>query len=212
LLPGNVYYVSVAAYTSDHQESNPSETLAYTPEFARPVLRTVSGQAVSDQVLRTNMAPTLQWDASSESTTSGYYVYYGTEGGVTNRIDAGLATSLTLTNLTLGVTNHLFVTAYNALGLESETSAVAQYVQLAAPPVVDAASSLTVKPNSTGGSAVTLRVATVVGENYVIQVSTNLRDWSDVVSIPGATTAQTEYTDSEAAQHTMRFYRVISKP
>ncbi len=213
LLPGGVYYVSVAAYTPDGRMSNPSETIAYTPEFTSPVLRTVNGQAVSEQVISSSAAPTLAWDASPETTTAGYYVYFGTAGGEASRFDAGLATSLTLTNLATGVTNVLFVTAYNALGLESAASAVAQCVRLAKPAGdPNPTPSLTVQPNGTGTSAVTLRFATVLGEGYVIQVSTNLRDWSDVVAVPAATTTETEFTDAEASSFNMRFYRVITKP
>lgn len=75
---------------------------------------------------------TLAWDASPDTSVTGYALYYGlADSTVTNRVDVGPAQSATLTNL-YAVSNYFFyVVAYNVLGMESVPSGVLTYSPLA---------------------------------------------------------------------------------
>jgi hypothetical protein len=62
----------------------------------------------------------LAWDASPDSSVTGYTVYYGTSSGTyTGSVDAGNQTTRTVTGLTDGVRSYFIVKAYNASGVFS---------------------------------------------------------------------------------------------
>jgi hypothetical protein len=67
---------------------------------------------------------TLDWDSSAPSSdVAGYLIYYGgMPNTYTNRIEAGLATRVTVSNLVAGVTYYFAATAYSSAGLESDYS------------------------------------------------------------------------------------------
>jgi len=54
----------------------------------------------------------LAWDPVSSS-NAGYRVYYGTTPGANLQLDAGAATTYTVTNLSSGTTYYFAVTAYD---------------------------------------------------------------------------------------------------
>ena len=70
---------------------------------------------------------TLAWDPSTDPTVVGYRLRYGTSSGsYTQSIDAGSATTATVSNLTAG--DYFFVvTAYNNAGVESTPSTVVTF-------------------------------------------------------------------------------------
>jgi FG-GAP-like repeat/Bacterial Ig domain len=71
---------------------------------------------------------TLVWDASTDPTAVGYFVYYGTgTRAYTNKLDAGSATTLTISGLQAGTLYYFAATTYNATGLESDYSAETVY-------------------------------------------------------------------------------------
>jgi len=71
---------------------------------------------------------TLTWDPSPDATVTGYRIYYGVASrSYTNIVDAGDATSITISNLVEGVTYYFAATAYNVLGMESEFSDEVSY-------------------------------------------------------------------------------------
>ena len=60
---------------------------------------------------------TLAWDASPDSTTTGYRVYYGGASGVyTNSATVGNVTNATFSNLADGTTFYFAAVAYNVDG------------------------------------------------------------------------------------------------
>src|SRR4051794_16137585 len=64
----------------------------------------------------------LAWDASDDTTVTGYNVHYGTSSGsYQNVLDAGANTVATVSNIPAGTT-YFAETAYNADGLESQFS------------------------------------------------------------------------------------------
>jgi hypothetical protein len=69
----------------------------------------------------------LAWDASSDPTVTGYWVYYGSRSGIyENYQDTGPVTSnpvpYTLTGLTKGQSYYIVVTAYDQYRNESDFS------------------------------------------------------------------------------------------
>jgi hypothetical protein len=66
---------------------------------------------------------TLSWNASADPTVAGYKIYYGTSSGVyPNSVDAGSATSVTITGLADGSTNYFAGTTYDSSNNESSYS------------------------------------------------------------------------------------------
>lgn len=69
----------------------------------------------------------LAWDASSDASVTGYYVYYGAQSGIyENYRDTGGVSSnpvsFTLTGLANGQTYYIAVTAYDTNRNESDSS------------------------------------------------------------------------------------------
>jgi hypothetical protein len=66
---------------------------------------------------------TLAWDAPTDPSVTGFTVYYGTQSGVyTNKITAGMQTTLVVSNLPDGGSYYFVVKSYNASGTESTPS------------------------------------------------------------------------------------------
>jgi hypothetical protein len=66
---------------------------------------------------------TLAWDPSADPSVIGYRVYYGgATRAYTNSVSAGSATTLTISNLTIGTTYYFAATAYDTNGIESDYS------------------------------------------------------------------------------------------
>jgi len=80
---------------------------------------------------------TLEWDASPDPTVTGYALYYSAVGSsVPIRQDVGLALTVTVSNLVVGVTYSFYVVAYNAYAVESDPSNVLFYTVLAPPAIL----------------------------------------------------------------------------
>lgn len=109
----------------------------------------------------------LVWDASPDSTVSGYRVYYGTSSGnYTTVIDVGNTTTATISNLTPGTTYYFVVTAYNASGVESTPSNETAATATGSPTVAIATPGNSL--NFNGPSTVTLSAtASEVGGSIV---------------------------------------------
>lgn len=68
-------------------------------------------------------AARLLWDASPDSTVTGYNIYVGTNSGKYERVvNAGNHTNITVMKLNSGTTYYFVATAYDASGLESVPS------------------------------------------------------------------------------------------
>jgi hypothetical protein len=93
----------------------------------------------------------VAWDASSDTTVTGYNVYYGgASRNYTNVISAGNSTSAIISNLVSGATYYFAATTYTAAGLESDYSAEAAYTvpQLNVPPTLDPVANVTIVQDS----------------------------------------------------------------
>jgi hypothetical protein len=99
---------------------------------------------------------TLAWDPSTDPMVAGYNIYSGGASRTyTNLVDAGSATSATISNLVPGMTYYFAATTYTISGLESDYSAEATYtVPLGTnavpnqPPTLDLIPNLTVNENA----------------------------------------------------------------
>src|SRR5690348_12967634 len=71
---------------------------------------------------------TLAWDPSPDPDVVGYNIYYGVESQTyTNFVAAGQATSVTISNLSLGWIYYFAATTIDTIGLESEFSPEISY-------------------------------------------------------------------------------------
>jgi hypothetical protein len=71
---------------------------------------------------------TLAWNASTDSSVTGYNVYYGGKSGTyTNEICAGSATNLTIAGMIQNTTYYFVATCYTGAGLESQFSTEVVY-------------------------------------------------------------------------------------
>jgi len=77
---------------------------------------------------------TLAWDPSPSPEAVGYNIYYGPSSRTyTNHVDAGNATTVTVSNLLNGATYFFAATAYDLAGLESDYSNEVQWTMLSKP-------------------------------------------------------------------------------
>jgi hypothetical protein len=106
---------------------------------------------------------TLAWDASSDPMVTGYNIYSGTVShSYTNLVNAGMATSVTISNLVPGTTYYFAATTYTLSGLESDYSLETPYTvpvstnsATSLPPTLDQPKDMTINENA-GQQTVTL--------------------------------------------------------
>jgi hypothetical protein len=77
----------------------------------------------SSSFAQNSFSVTLAWDPSPDPTVVGYNLFYGNYNGIYSQsINAGGATSATVTNIFPGITYFFVVTAYNSAGVQSDPS------------------------------------------------------------------------------------------
>ncbi len=140
---------------------------------------------------------TLAWDPSADPTVVGYKVYYGVASqNYTNSVSAGSATTLTVSNLTLGVTYYFAATAYDTNGIESDySSEVSGGVSSPnQPPTLNAIANVTINENA-GSQTVNLSGISsgATNENQTLTVTATS---SNPALIPNPTV---NYTSPNAA-------------
>jgi hypothetical protein len=90
--------------------------------------KTVGILLVLAAAAQTASSVTLAWDPIPESWVAGYAVRYGTASGYySSRVDTRNATTVTLTNLTVGTTYYFVANAYTADGQENPPSNEVSY-------------------------------------------------------------------------------------
>jgi hypothetical protein len=143
---------------------------------------------------------TLAWDQSTDPIVAGYSIYYGgTSRAYTDKISVGLATNATIPNLVGGATYYFAATTYSVLGIESLfSSEVAYTVPIA----------LGVRLRVTPARQFIVTVAGPAGHAYQIQASQNLKTWAAVGSVTVGAGDSFDFTDTNAANFSQRFYRI----
>ena len=156
----------------------------------------VPGMAVAANV-------TLSWNASASASVAGYYVYFGTtSGSYASKLDAGNSTSLTVSNLTAGVTYYFAATAYDTAGDQSSYSGEVSFI---VPGV------LTLTSASGTGSPALIQFPVVPGSWYEVQATTDLKNWATIWQTSVAVSnIWMQFADSDAASFPSRFYRLVS--
>jgi hypothetical protein len=156
----------------------------------------------------------LAWNPSSAAGVAGYMIHYGTNSvNYSNELDAGNSTSWPMTDMQPGVTNYFVVSAYDSNHVESAPSNVTAYY---VPALVVAQQPSGPPP---GQLAVTgagprrpaqMSFSAVPGQTYEIQASTDLVNWVTIWQTTAASNGTIQFTDPEAVNLKMRFYRTIT--
>lgn len=144
---------------------------------------------------------TLAWNASSDPSVAGYFLYYGSAAGAyTNRIDIGNNTTTSVLGLDEGQTYHFAVSAYNASRAEGTLSADITYIT---PGLITLLSPVNPK-------IMNLTFPVAPNHWYEIQASADMRTWGTIGQTGVATSnAWTQFTDTQSGQFSSRFYRLI---
>jgi hypothetical protein len=152
--------------------------------------------------LPTGQSVTLTWNSNTEPNIAGYNVYYGGASGTyTNVIRVSNATNTTISGLLAGVTYYFAVTANNNLGQESVYSGEVSY-SVVGLPTVPTVQFLNAIPGQ-----FSLIVAGVIGHTYQIQATQDFTNWTVIGSVTLGTAGSLNFTDTNAANFSERFYR-----
>lgn len=141
----------------------------------------------------------LSWDPASDTGVAGYRVYCGTASRDYDTVmDVGNVTSASIPLPLSGVTYYFAVTDYDQSGNQSDFSNEAVYTA----PAIGAAFSAVALANG----RFSFNISNEGGTPCVIQTSTNLVNWSPVLT----NTAPFTFVDSNPAASRQRFYRAVS--
>jgi hypothetical protein len=141
------------------------------------------------------------WAPSPDSAVTGYKIYYGgSSGNYTNFIVAGNVTNSTISGLAGGTTYYFACTAVNGNGGESGFSTEVSYTVPPAP--------ITLATTMAVGGRFQLAGTGLVGHTYEIQATTNLVAWEAIGTGTPDTNGYFRFTDENAQNYPMRFYRV----
>lgn len=149
----------------------------------------------------------LDWSSSISADATGYFVYYGTTSGIyPYRINAGNATSVTISNLVPGTTYYLAATTYDSSGDESSYSGEVNF----AVPTSIPATPLTMLPGAGGGNPASLQFPAQAGYWYEIQATSDLVNWTSIWRSATATVSSTmQFTDPDTNTYSLRCYRLV---
>jgi hypothetical protein len=164
----------------------------------------------------------LEWDASPDSTVTGYKLYHGSASRqYTNTVNVGTNLSGTVTGLVPGVSYFFAVTAHTATGLESDFSNEATYtantsdvVLTTGSPIYASWSNVTLNGSVAGISApygVWFEVCQ--GTNFVLGNSVRVGDQSGIGN-PQASmdTLRTNYVYRVCASNVAHVYKAAVRP
>jgi hypothetical protein len=148
---------------------------------------------------------TLAWNPSADTNIAGYKVYYGVASRTyTNVVNVGKATNATIPGLVEATTYYFTATAYNILGLESDFSNEASYT------IPTALARLQIRAAPAG--QVVLTVTGQIGHTYDILATQTFTAWTIIGTVTLGASGSFEFTDTNAASYTARYYRTREKP
>jgi Fibronectin type III domain len=147
----------------------------------------------------------LAWTPSLSPNTAGYDIYYGVTNGIyTQMVNVGNVTTATLSSLTGGTTYYFAVTAYNLFGVQSVLSNQASY---ALPATL---TGLQIRAAPAG--MFTLTVTGPIGQTNEILATQNFTVWTVIGTVRLEAGGTFDFTDTNAANYPMRFYRTREVP
>jgi len=191
------------------------QTCGVLPQFT-PIARLIKGVAViltalllqitgevRGQTSQSSYLVKFAWNASPSTGVTGYRIHYGTSAGTyTASIAVGNVTSGTVTGLAEGVTYHFAVSALNAAGSVSGYSNAVSFK-----PGLHTSQIRT----TTIGKNV-LFVRGLIGRQYDIEASADLKKWTIISTVSIPTGGALEFSDPNAGSYPMRFYRTRPRP
>ena len=145
---------------------------------------------------------TLAWNPADDSTIKGYAIYYGPSNQpATNRVDAGLNSTVTIFNMVANVPYRLFAVSYNSSGVESIPSNELLLTQAAV-------SKLKITRQSTGSMKLVFSAApgTVGRIQYASKPAGST--WQTLTTTTTDSAGNGSFIDTGARQASSRFYRV----
>ena len=146
--------------------------------FAKSALAALTVFLASRLPVTASQSVSIGWSPSASPDVAGYIVHYGpVDQSTTNQVDVGNVTAATLSNLSEGLEYFFYVTAYNAIGIESDPSNAVQYSVpvpiLASIPdqTVQQGQTLTLTASATIGSSIATGVVYSLGAGSPVGVS-----------------------------------------
>ena len=142
----------------------------------------------------------LAWKPSSESGIVNFTIYYGVAcRDYTTSVSVGTATNATIAGLYEGTSYYFAVTASNNLGLESDFSNEISYT------VPEPIPKLQIRVTPT--RQVVLTVTGQIDHNYDILATETWTDWTVIGTVGADASGSAVFTDSNAANSEIRWYR-----
>ena len=154
----------------------------------------------SSATLPAGASVTLAWNTSTDPNIAGYNLYYGGASRTyTNEVNAGLASSATVSGLTIGATYYFAVTAYDSFGQESGYSSEVTYLVPEPQPTLQTS-------RATAGQFM-LMVTGQASHTYNIEATQDLKVWTVIGTVTIGAGGGSSFTDTNAANFPQRFYR-----
>jgi hypothetical protein len=148
---------------------------------------------------------TLAWAPSISPGTAGYNIYYGVTNGIyTQMVNVGNVTNATISGLTGGMTYYFAGKAYNSLGTQSVFSNQASYVV----PVTLTGLQIRAAP----AGMFTLAGTGPIGQTNEILATQDFEAWTVIGTMTVGAGGTFVFTDTNAANYPMRFYRAQEVP
>jgi fibronectin type 3 domain-containing protein len=145
----------------------------------------------------------LAWQPSSSTNVTSYRVYYGTSSGnYTNSVLVGMVMTNTVSGLASGVTDYFAITVIGADGQESAFSNEINYM-----PGVP-----TVRMRIASAKEFVLTVSYLIGHTYQVQATQDFKAWTTIGTATLDASGSLDFTDTNAASFTHRFYRTQETP
>jgi hypothetical protein len=148
---------------------------------------------------------TLTWNPNMDPNVAGYNVYYGVAShAYTQMVNVGNVSTATISGLVEGATYYFAVTAYDSLGQESDYSNETSYTVPAA--------LAKVQLRSAPAGQFILTLTGPVGRTYEILATQDFTAWTVISTVTLGATGSLDFTDTNAASFSQRFYRTQEKP
>lgn len=168
--------------------------------FEKLSLLTVLACLLACSVAKGASTVSIQWTPNTDPAVIGYNVYYGAASrNYTNVLSTGNTSALTVPGLVEGKTYFFAVTAFDALGDESDLSDEAQFI---------VPGFLTLTPGSKPGDPSRIQFPVTQNHWYELQVSSDLISWTTIWQVTGVINTWVEF-DAPATGTGSHFYRVV---
>jgi hypothetical protein len=143
---------------------------------------------------------TMVWSPCVDANVAGYNIYYGVASGTyTGKITVGNVMNATISGLVTGVTYYIAATTYNAGGEESGYSNESIYEV----PVTLSGLQISRAP----AGQFTLTMGGLTGHTYQILATQDFTAWTVIGTVTAGAGGLVNFTDTNAASYSRRFYR-----